>query len=190
MSRVWPLPYPVPDDVVARAASIRLAAFDVDGVLTDGSVTYGPRGEDYKTFNIKDGQGLESLLDCGIEVAIISSRSSPGVSCRAGELGIRHVQTGVPNKLRALESLLATCALDADQCCYVGDDLVDVSVMLRCALGIAVSDAHHAVRHIASWVTPSGGGRGAVREVCDVILYAQQKFDDIMDRQMTLSATP
>jgi 3-deoxy-D-manno-octulosonate 8-phosphate phosphatase (KDO 8-P phosphatase) len=190
MSRVWTLPYPVPDDVVARAASIRLAAFDVDGVLTDGSVTYGPRGEDYKTFNIKDGQGLKSLLDCGIEVALISARSSPGVDCRAGELGIRRVHTGVADKVGAIGALLEACALNADQCCYVGDDLVDVPVMLRCALGIAVADAHHAVRHVASWVTPSGGGHGAVREVCDVILYAQQKFDDIMDRQMALSTTP
>lgn len=190
MSRVWPLPYPLPKDVIDKAKSIRLAAFDVDGVMTDGSVTYGPRGEEYKTFNIHDGQGLKSLLECGIEVAIISARSSAGVLRRAGELRVRHVETGVTDKLQAFHSLLGKCALDADQSCYVGDDLADVPVMLQCGLGIAVADAHHAVRHIAGWITPSAGGRGAVREVCDVILYAQQKFDDIMDRQMRFSASP
>lgn len=189
MSRVWPLPFPVPDDVIDKASAVRLVMFDVDGVLTDGSVTYGPNGEEYKTFNIRDGQGIKSLLDSDIEVAILSARDAPALMTRAGELGIRHVRTGEPDKDRVLHSLLEECSLKEDQCCSVGDDLVDISVMLQCLLGIAVADAHHTVRHIAQWVTPSQGGRGAAREVCDVILYAQQKFDAIMDTHMRFPAT-
>lgn len=190
MSRIWPLPFAIPDDVIDKAKGVKLVVFDVDGVLTDGSVTYGPHGEEYKTFNIRDGQGVKSLMDFGIDTAIVSARSSPALSTRAAELGIRYVETGVPDKLRAFQSLVEHCALNEDQCCYVGDDLVDIPVMLRCGLGVAVADAHHTVRHVAQWVTPSGGGRGAVRELCDAVLYAQQKLDDMMDRHVTFSAAP
>lgn len=187
MTRVWPLPFTVPDDVMDRARAVRLAIFDVDGVLTDGSVTYGPDGGEYQTFNIRDGQGIRLLLDSGIEVAVISARSSRALTTRARELGIQHVEVGVSDKAGALRALVKKCALDEAQCCFVGDDLVDIPVMLQCGLGIAVADAHHAVRHVAGWVTPSPGGRGAAREVCDAVLYAQEKFDAIMDRFTKLS---
>ena len=190
MSRVWPLPYPIPDDVIDKASAVRLVMFDVDGVLTDGSVTYGPDGEEYKTFSIRDGQGIKSLLDNDVEVAVVSARDALALKTRARELGIRHVRTGEPDKREAFHSLLKENALSESQCCFVGDDLVDIPVMLECILGIAVADAHHTVRHIAEWVTPSPGGHGAAREVCDVILYAQQKFDAIMDKHMKFSATP
>lgn len=190
MSRVWPLPFSVPDDVLTRAREIRLVIFDVDGVLTDGSVTYGPDGGEYQTFNIRDGQGIKSLMDCGVEVAILSARSSRALTIRAQELGIRHAETGASDKSRAFKALAAKCALEETQCCFVGDDLVDIPVMLRCGLGVAVADAHHSVRHVAQWVTPSGGGRGAAREVCDTVLYAQEKIDAIMDRFTNLSSAP
>lgn len=190
MSRVWPLPFSIPRDVLDRAGAVKLAIFDVDGVLTDGSVTYGARGEEYKTFHVRDGQGIRSLMDCGIDAALVSARSSPALETRARELGIRDLASGETDKLRAFESLLAKHGLTGEQCCYVGDDLVDIPVMLQCGLAVAVADAHHAARHLARWVTPSNGGRGAVREVCDVILYAQQKFDDIMDGRMKFPATP
>lgn len=190
MSRVWPLPFSIPDDVVRKAKDVRLIVLDVDGVLTDGSLTYGPDGSEYKTFHTRDGQGIKSLMDGGLDTALISARGSPALNARAGELGIRHVETGVSDKPLAFESLAKRCGVSDDQCCYVGDDLVDIPVMIRCGLGIAVADAHHTVRHVADWVTPSGGGRGAVREVCDTVLYAQQKFDDMMDWHLKPSAKP
>lgn len=190
MSRVWPLPFSISDDVLERARAVQLVIFDVDGVLTDGSVTYGPDGGEYKTFHIRDGQGIRSLLDRDVEAAVLSARSAPALTARARELGIRHVETGSGDKVRTFRGLLEKCGLAADQCCFVGDDLVDIPVMLQCGLGVAVADAHFTVRHVAQWVTPSGGGRGAAREVCDAVLYAQQKFDDIMDRYMRLSAAP
>lgn len=184
MSRVWPLPFSVPDDVIEKARGVKLLVMDVDGVLTDGTLTYGPEGGEYKTFNARDGLGIKLLMDCGVDTAIISARSSRALTTRAQELGIQNVKTGVSDKLEAFESLLTRSVVQENQCCYIGDDLVDIPVMLRCALGIAVADAHHTARHVAQWVTPSGGGQGAVREACDTILYAQQKFDDMMDRYM------
>lgn len=190
MSRVWPLPFSVPDDVLDKASAVRLVIFDVDGVLTDGSVTYGPDGGEYQTFNIRDGQGIKSLLDCDIEVGIISARSSRALTTRARELGINHVETGVSDKVRAFQALVKKCAMETTECCFVGDDLVDIPVMLQCGLGVAVADAHHSVRHVAQWVTPSAGGRGAAREVSDAVLYAQEKIDAIMDRFTTIPPAP
>lgn len=189
MSRVWPLPFAVPADVIDAAASVQLAVFDVDGVLTNGSVTYGPDGGEYKTFHIHDGQGIRLLSDHGIATAVLSARACPALTARTTELGIQHVETGVRNKLEAFNGLLGRLGLDAKQSCYLGDDLVDMPVMLQCGLGVAVADAHHSVRHIARWTTPSPGGRGAARELCDTLLYAQRKFDAIMDGHMQLSAT-
>jgi len=190
MSRAWPLPFAVPDDIMTKAATVKLAIFDVDGVLTDGSVTYGPTGEEYKTFHIRDGQGIKLLSDNDIDVAVISARACPALTARTTELGIRYVETGARDKLGAFRSLLAGLKASADQCCYLGDDLVDIPVMLQCGLGVAVADAHHTVRHIAHWTTPSSGGQGAARELCDTLLYAQRKFDAIMDERMSLPVTP
>jgi len=188
MSRVWSPPWPLPEDVVTRAAAVRMLIFDVDGVLTDGSVTYGAGGEEYKTFHIRDGQGIKCLLEAGLDAALVSARSSAALSARAAELGVPHVETGVADKPAAFRDLIRRCGLSAAQCGYVGDDLVDIPVMLRCGFAVAVADAHFTVRSVAHWVTPSPGGRGAAREACDAVLYAQQKFDAIIDRHMTLSA--
>lgn len=184
MSQIWPLPFAIPDDVMDKARDVGLLLLDVDGVLTDGSVTYGPDGGEYKTFSTRDGQGIKALKDGGVDTALISARSSQALNARIFELGIRNAKTGVSDKLKAFDEVLSQCGVTPDQCCYVGDDLVDIPVMLRCGLGIAVADAHYTVRHVAQWVTPSGGGHGAVREVCDAVLYAQGKFDDMMDRHM------
>lgn len=190
MSRVWSLPFPVPDEVLDKAAAVKLAIFDVDGVLTDGSITVGPEGGEYKTFHARDGQGIKALMDYDVDIALLSARSSRALTTRARELGIQHVEAGATDKPRAFRTLVEKYALDAGQCCYVGDDLADIPVMLQSGLGVAVADAHHTVRHVARWVTPSGGGRGAAREVCDTVLYAQGKFDAIMDRFTTYSAVP
>jgi len=190
MSRVWTLPFSVPEEVLDRAGAVKLVVFDVDGVLTDGSVTYGPEGGEYQTFHIRDGQGIKLLQEFGVRAAIISGRSSRALTTRARELGIEHVEAGVLDKTGAFQGIVEKCALDESQCCFVGDDLVDIPVMLRCGLSVAVADAHHTVRGVAHWVTPSTGGRGAARELCDTILYAQENFDAIMDRFTTFSAAP
>lgn len=189
MSRVWPLPFAVPVEIIDKAATVRLAVFDVDGVLTDGSVTYGPDGGEYKTFHIHDGQGIRLLADHGIATAVISARSCPALTTRTTELGIQHVETGIKNKVEAFNALLERLEIDAQHSCYLGDDLVDMPVMLQCGLGVAVANAHFTVRHVARWTTPSPGGRGAARELCDTLLYAQHKFDAIMDGHMKLSRT-
>jgi len=190
MSQIWPLPYTVPEGVADALRGIRMVVFDVDGVLTDGSLTLGPDGGEYKTFHVRDGQGIKSLFESELRVALLSSRSSRALTTRARELGIDNVESGVADKGQAFASLVQKCALDEAQCCYVGDDLVDIPVMLRCGLGVAVADAHHAVRHVAHWVTPSGGGKGAAREVCDAVLHAQGRYDAVMDGYTTLTTTP
>jgi len=190
MSRVWPLPFAVPEAVLDKARDVKLVVFDVDGVLTDGSLTLGPDGGEYKTFNIRDGQGIKCLMESGVEAAILSARSSRALSTRARELGIEHVESGATDKPRAFRALVSKRALEPDQCCCIGDDVADIPVLLQCGLGVAVADAHHALRHVAQWVTPSGGGRGAVRELCDTILYAQENLDAIMDGFTTLSDAP
>ena len=150
--------------------SIRLLVLDVDGVLTDGRLYFGPRGEALKAFHVRDGVGLKELQRAGLAVAVISGRRSPIVAARCRELGVRHVLQGVGDKLAALTRLCARLKLTPSACACVGDDLPDVPVMRAAALSFAVADAHHAARRAADIVTRLPGGRGAVREVCDHLL--------------------
>ncbi|HEX4647253.1 MAG TPA: HAD-IIIA family hydrolase [Steroidobacteraceae bacterium] len=150
--------------------AIRLLVLDVDGVLTDGRLYYGARGEVLKVFHVHDGLGLVELRRAGVEVAVISGRRSPMVSARCRELGVRHVHQGVPDKLAALARLCALLRVQPSACACVGDDLPDVPLMRRVGLSFAVADAHREVRRAADVVTRRGGGRGAVREVCDHLL--------------------
>lgn len=159
--------------VQKRAAKVRLVGFDVDGVLTDGSLYLGDSGEEYKVFHTRDGQGLVMLRECGMKVAIISGRSSRAVEERMAELGIIHVYQGQADKLAVFQTLLATLALEPSETAYVGDDLPDLPVMRRVGLSIAVADAHPLVQQHAHWQTRLPGGRGAVREVCELLLEAQ-----------------
>ena len=157
-----------------RAASaIRLLVLDVDGVLTDGRLYFGPRGEALKVFDVRDGYGLVALQRAGVAVAVISGRSSRAVSARCRELGIRHVHQGVADKPAVFERLRARLRLARTACACVGDDLPDVPLMKSVALSFAVADAHPAARRAAGAVTRLGGGRGAVREVCDLLLAAR-----------------
>jgi 3-deoxy-D-manno-octulosonate 8-phosphate phosphatase (KDO 8-P phosphatase) len=149
---------------------IRLLVLDVDGVLTDGRLYFGPRGEALKAFHVRDGVGLKQLQRAGLAVAVISGRRSPIVTARCRELGVRHVLQGVSDKLAALMRLLARLKLTPAACACVGDDLPDVPVMRAAALSFAVADAHRAARRAADIVTRLPGGRGAVREVCDHLL--------------------
>ena len=150
--------------------SIRLLVLDVDGVLTDGRLYFGPRGEALKAFHVRDGVGLQQLQRAGFKVAVISGRRSPMVAARCRELGVRHVLQGVGDKLAALTRLCARLQLTPAACACVGDDLPDVPLMRVAALSFAVADAHRVARRAADVVTRLPGGRGAVREVCDHLL--------------------
>jgi 3-deoxy-D-manno-octulosonate 8-phosphate phosphatase (KDO 8-P phosphatase) len=157
-------------DLAARAARIELAVFDVDGVFTDGRLHYGPDGEALKVFHVRDGHGIKRLREAGIAVAVISGRSSAQVARRMAELGVDEVHQGDDHKLPVLEALLARRGVSAARCCYCGDDEPDLAPMRAVGLAVAPADAHPAARAAAHLVTAAGGGCGAVREVCDLLL--------------------
>jgi 3-deoxy-D-manno-octulosonate 8-phosphate phosphatase (KDO 8-P phosphatase) len=163
----------LPADIRERAARVRIAMFDVDGVLTDGRLCYSDDGRELKWFHVHDGFGLKRLMANGIEVAIITSRMSHIVTERTRELGIAHVYQGQEDKLVCYEQLVHALKLDAAQCAYCGDDLPDLPVMRRVGLSVAVANAHPWVREHAHWRTQHRGGEGAVREVCDLLLAAR-----------------
>ena len=158
-----------------RARGVRLAIFDVDGVLTDGTIFMGPEGEAFKAFNILDGHGVKMLQAAGIATAILSGRTSKAVALRARELGIADVVQGAADKLAHFERLCRKHKLAPEACAFVGDDLPDLPVMRRCGLAVAVANAVKAVKSQAHYVTRASGGHGAVREVCEMILSAQEK---------------
>lgn len=175
-SKLPELPYQVSDRVFAAASKIKLALFDVDGVLTDGSLCYGADGEQTKTFNALDGHGLKMLETAGVTVGIISARNSTALKNRLSDLGIKHSHLGVNNKLEVFQSLIETLGVEASQCAYTGDDVIDLPVMRRCGLKFSVSNGHFIVRDAADWVAPLAGGDGAVRAICDLLLYSQNKY--------------
>jgi 3-deoxy-D-manno-octulosonate 8-phosphate phosphatase (KDO 8-P phosphatase) len=160
-------------DIYNRARSIRVAAFDVDGVLTGGTLHYADSGQESKGFSVQDGHGLRMLMDDGLTLAIITSRRSPLVEARARNLGIELLYQGVAEKLAAFRELLGRCGVDESACAYMGDDLVDLPVMQRCGLAVSVPGAPASVRRAAHFVTRARGGEGAVRELSEVIHYGR-----------------
>lgn len=166
-------------EALERARAVRLAIFDVDGVLTDGTLYIGAQGEAFKAFNILDGHGVKMLQAAGIATAIISGRSSEAVSRRAAELGIAHVVQGSSDKVAALDELVAALGLEASACAFVGDDLPDLGAMRRCGFAVAVANATDGVKAAAHYVTRASGGRGAVREFCELVLRAQGQLDRV-----------
>jgi 3-deoxy-D-manno-octulosonate 8-phosphate phosphatase (KDO 8-P phosphatase) len=160
------------DAVIERARKIRLLVLDVDGVLTDGRLFISPAGEEFKVFHVRDGSGLVAVQRQGVTVAIISGRDSEAVTRRAGELGIRHVRQGVSDKAGELAALMRELGISPAETACVGDDTPDIPMLKAAGLAIAVADAHPALRPVAHWVTPTRGGRGAVRDVCDLLLSA------------------
>ncbi|WP_127957770.1 3-deoxy-manno-octulosonate-8-phosphatase KdsC [Serratia microhaemolytica] len=169
---------PIAEDVMVRAGAIRLMICDVDGVLSDGLIYMGNHGEELKAFNVRDGYGIRCLKTSGIEVAIITGRSAKLLEDRANTLGITHLYQGQSDKLLAFHALLDTLGLQAEQVAYIGDDLIDWPVMAKVGLAVAVADAHPLLLQRSHYVTTIAGGRGAVRELCDLILLAQNKFDN------------
>ena len=171
-----------------KAERIRLAAFDVDGVMTDGSILFGDDGTEYKSFHAQDGLGLVMLQTAGVIVAIISSRTSGVVSKRMSELGIKHVMQGVADKQQALAGLLQELNIAPEEMAFIGDDLVDLPAMSSAGLAVAVANARPQVIACADWITVAPGGRGGVREVCEMLLEARGKLDDTLQKYYRPSA--
>jgi len=161
------------DDALARARAVRLAIFDVDGVMTDGTLYIGGQGEVFKAFNILDGHGVKMLQAAGVAAAILSGRKSEAVAHRARELSIAHVVQGADDKVAAFERLAGALGVAPWACAFVGDDLPDLEVMKRCGLAVAVAGAVDEVKAAAHYVTRAAGGRGAVREFCELVLRAR-----------------
>jgi 3-deoxy-D-manno-octulosonate 8-phosphate phosphatase (KDO 8-P phosphatase) len=157
------------------AAAIRLLVLDVDGTMTDGRLYFGPRGEAFKVFHVRDGQGIKRLDAAGVQVAVISGRTSKMVSVRCRELGVEHVIQGSEDKVRAFEKLRKRLKIEASESACVGDDAVDVPLMKVVKLAFAVADAHRDALRAAHVVTSLPGGQGAVREVCDYLLDARKR---------------
>jgi 3-deoxy-D-manno-octulosonate 8-phosphate phosphatase (KDO 8-P phosphatase) len=171
-----------------RAAAVRLVALDVDGVLTDGRLYFGARGDAMKSFHVRDGQGIRMLQQAGIELALITGRSSGIVAARARDLDIRHVLQGQRDKHAALRRVLAGAGLGFEACAYMGDDWPDLAVLGAVGLAATVADAPEEVRGSVHWVAPSPGGGGAVRDLAGLILRAQGRFDSMLLAQRRVGA--
>ena len=163
----------LPRDALERAKRVRLMVFDVDGVLTDGRLWYGPEGESLKVFHAADGHGMKMLAASGIVTALLSGRRARAVEQRAAELGIAHVLQGIEDKRPAFEQLRAQLGIDAQAAGFMGDELVDLPVMTRCGFACAPAEAPAFVRRHAQYVTRAPAGGGAVRELCEVLMRAQ-----------------
>lgn len=160
-------------EIQARAAKIKLLIMDVDGVLTDGRIFIRDNGEEIKSFHTLDGHGLKMLQAGGVQTAIITGRDAPSVGIRAGQLGIGHYYKGIHDKRAAYADLCRKAGVAEHECAFIGDDVVDLPVMLRCGLPVAVPEAHWFVLEHAAYVTRKSAGQGAVRELCDLIMLAK-----------------
>ena len=167
----------LPTPLLERLALIELMVFDVDGVMTDGRLYYGPDGEVMKVFHVQDGQGVKSLMAAGIVPAVISGRTSTAVTRRCAELGIEHVALGIEDKVAAFEGLCQRLGKTAEVCGYMGDDLIDLPVMRRVGFAATVPNAAEGVAEFAHWVSRREGGQGAVREICDLLISARSAND-------------
>jgi 3-deoxy-D-manno-octulosonate 8-phosphate phosphatase (KDO 8-P phosphatase) len=171
-------------EVRERAARVKLLVLDVDGVMTDGSIIMDHKGKEIKAFNVRDGHGLRLLREAGIEVAILTGRNSSVVQKRADDLGIprRRVHQGVRDKVGAYQEIAREVGITDDEACFVGDDVVDIPLLNRVGIPIVVGDGAPEAKRFARYVTQSSGGKGAVREVCDLLLQAQGKWDAVIRR--------
>ena len=161
------------DDVLARAACIRLACFDVDGTLTDGRLHYDADGKESKAFHVLDGQGLKLLEENGVAVAFITARRNAAIQARARDLGLQHVYTGVKDKGAVLLQLCESLELSLEEAAHMGDDLPDLPALAIAGLAVAPANAHPWIAERVHWQTRARGGEGAVRELCDLLLEAR-----------------
>jgi 3-deoxy-D-manno-octulosonate 8-phosphate phosphatase (KDO 8-P phosphatase) len=171
-------------DALERAARLRLMVFDVDGVLTDGRLWYGPRGEELKAFHVRDGHGLKLLAQNGVVAALLTGRRSKALTVRAAELGLRHVLQGVEDKRQAFDQLLAELGVEHSAAGYMGDDLPDLPVLGRCGFACAPPGAHELALRRAHYVADAPAGGGAAREVCEYVLGAQGRLESALARYL------
>ena len=174
----------VSEEAYERARKVRLVLFDVDGVLTDGSIYLDDTGAELKVFNTHDGHGIRLLLHYGFEVGVITGRSSKSLTYRMQDLEVKHVYQGCKDKFLAFQELLSRLSLDEQQVAYVGDDIFDLQVMTRCGLAVAVANAHAYVKQHAHCETINTGGHGAAREVCELLLSAQGLLDQVLSHNL------
>jgi 3-deoxy-D-manno-octulosonate 8-phosphate phosphatase (KDO 8-P phosphatase) len=171
-------------DILQKASRIKLVIFDVDGVLTDGRLYVTEDGTEIKAFHSRDGHGMKMLQESGVKIAIITGRKSSIVTHRMKELGIEHVYQGRKEKLPAFQELIAALNIAPDEVAYVGDDVVDLPVMRQVGLAIAVQDAAAWVKKHAHWQTPNFGGRGAARDVCELIMEGRGVLHETLARYL------
>lgn len=169
-------------DVTTRAQRIKLLLMDCDGVLTDGRLWLTADGDEQKTFHARDGQGISLLHRAGLRTGIITGRTSSAVDRRAQDLKMAYVRQYAKDKIKALEEIIADAGVTTDECAYIGDDVGDIPVMHRVGFAAAVADAVEETKQAAHYVTSLNGGQGAVRELCDLILKAQGRWDELIDR--------
>ncbi|MDX8402202.1 MAG: HAD-IIIA family hydrolase [Mariprofundaceae bacterium] len=162
------------------ARAVRLLILDVDGVMTDGAIVMDGQGGEFKAFHVRDGHGIKLLQRAGIDIAIITGRSSAVVAQRAADLGIQHVMQGCLDKRKALDALLASTSLDAGACAMMGDDVLDLPPMRVCGLALAPADAHAAVLAEADWIADHAGGRGAIRQAAEGLILAQGAWEAVI----------
>jgi 3-deoxy-D-manno-octulosonate 8-phosphate phosphatase (KDO 8-P phosphatase) len=171
------------DDRVAKKIKlINYLILDVDGVLTDGSIIIDDLGNETKHFNVRDGHGLKLLMRAGIDIILITGRTSQVVEHRARELGITEVYQGAKNKVEILEEIFRKNNISGESVAYIGDDIVDIPVFKKVGLSVAVADASEHARKSADYISKSNGGQGAVREICEMILMVQGKWDEVAQR--------
>tara|TARA_Y100001936_G_C15909065_1_gene577531 strand:- start:383 stop:910 length:528 start_codon:yes stop_codon:yes gene_type:complete len=169
-------------NIEVLASNICMVIFDVDGVLTDGSLYLSDSGQELKAFNSRDGHGMKMLQEAGISIAVITGRESELVRIRMASLNIKYVFQGVEDKLEAYEDLKKKIGLSDSQIACVGDDIVDLPMIYKAGLSFCVADGHELVKQKATYVTKSKGGRGAAREICELLLKSQGKFDSIIKK--------
>jgi len=173
-------------ELLQKARAVRLLVLDVDGVLTDGSLYYGPQGEALKVFNTLDGHGVKLLQKTGVRVAIITGRRGDAILSRARDLGIEWIQQGREDKFDALQEMLIAEPIPLNQIACMGDDWPDLRIMTRVGLALTVPNAHPEVKARAHWVSASAGGLGAVREACDLLMRAQDSFGRSLQEYVTV----
>lgn len=165
-----------------KAKEIKILLLDVDGVLTDGTIVYTHSGTEMKSFNTKDGFGIRLLREAGVEVGLITARSSEAVRRRAQDLNLTHVYQGVRNKIEAYDEIMAELKLEVQEVSYMGDDWLDLPLLTRVGFPVTVADAVPEVKEVAHYVTKQFGGKGAVREVCDLIIEAKGNHQELLEK--------
>lgn len=172
----------ITEELRAKAARVRLLVLDVDGVLTDGRIIMDHKGREIKAFDVRDGHGIKLLREAGIEVAMLTGRNSQVVQKRADDLGVLWVRQGVHDKVAAYAKIAHEAGIKDEETCFVGDDVVDIPLLRQVGVPVVVADGAQEAKRFALYVTQSAGGRGAVREVCDLLLQAQDKWEEILRR--------